>query len=203
MAKVGILGGTFDPIHNGHILLANQAYAEYQLDEIWFMPSGQPPHKKNHTVTESFHRCNMVQLAIVGCSHFIFSDFEVKRSGNTYTAQTLSLLHEQYPEHEFFFIVGADSLFEIEHWYHPEEIMSQTTLLVAKRSYKNESLDLELQAQYLRDQYQAQISFLHSPQLDIASIDLREKKRHGNSLQGRIPDSVESYIMEHHLYKEQ
>lgn len=203
MAKVGILGGTFDPIHNGHILLANQAYEEYQLDEIWFMPSGQPPHKKNHTVTESFHRCNMAQLAIAGCSHFIFSDFEVKRSGNTYTAQTLSLLHEQYPEHEFFFIVGADSLFEIEHWYHPEEIMSQTTLLVAKRSYKNESLDLELQAQYLRDQYQAQISFLHSPQLDIASIDLREKKRQGDSLQALIPNSVESYIIEHHLYKEQ
>ncbi len=99
MSNIGIMGGTFDPIHNGHLLLGKQAYLEYNLDYIWFMPSGQPPHKKNRHVTDSVHRCAMVKLALQGESTFLFSDFEVSRKGNTYTAQTLALLKEAYPYH--------------------------------------------------------------------------------------------------------
>jgi len=114
MAEIGIMGGTFDPIHNGHLMLGRQAYEEYHLDEVWFMPSGNPPHKKDHLVTDAALRCKMVRLAIEGFPKFRLSEFEVQRTGNTYTAETLRLLHLHYPEHRFYFIVGADSLYEIE-----------------------------------------------------------------------------------------
>ena len=117
MAKIGILGGTFDPVHNGHLALGKQAYEQFKLDEIWFMPSGHPPHKKSRLVTQGKEREDMVKLAIASVSYFVYSDFELKREGNTYTAQTLTLLREAYPQHEFYFIIGADSLYEIEQWY--------------------------------------------------------------------------------------
>ena len=85
MKKIGIMGGTFDPIHNGHLSIGKQAYLEYHLDEVWFMPSGHPPHKKDHFVTDAVHRCAMTKLAITDYPYFQFSDFEVKRAGNTYT----------------------------------------------------------------------------------------------------------------------
>ena len=109
MRRIGILGGTFDPVHNGHLLLGEQAYREYGLDEIWFMPCGHPPHKKSRLVTQGKEREDMVKLAIASVSYFVYSDFELKREGNTYTAQTLTLLREAYPQHEFYFIIGADS----------------------------------------------------------------------------------------------
>ena len=123
MAEIGIMGGTFDPIHNGHLLLGKQAYEEYKLDQIWFMPSGTPPHKKDHKVTDVKDRVAMVQLAIKKFPFFYCSDFEIQRPGNTYTAQTLQLLHQEYPKHRFYFIVGADSLYQIEKWYHPAEVL--------------------------------------------------------------------------------
>ena len=149
MAKIGILGGTFDPIHNGHLALGKQAYEQFSLDEIWFMPSGHPPHKKGRLVTEGKEREDMVKLAIASVPYFVYSDFELKREGNTYTAQTLSLLKEVYPQHEFYFIIGADSLYEIEQWYHPEMVMKQAVLLVAARSYEKDHPDFEKQVKYL------------------------------------------------------
>ena len=107
MGNIGILGGTFDPIHNGHLWLGEEAYREYGLDQIWFMPSGRPPHKQDHPVTDGQMREDMVKLAIKGHPHFVYSDFELKRPGNTYTAQTLRLLKEQYPQHTFYFIIDV------------------------------------------------------------------------------------------------
>ena len=101
--KVGIMGGTFDPVHNGHLLLGRQAYTEYHLDSVWFMPSGQPPHKRDHSVTDGTHRQAMVKLAIKDDPSFEFSDFEFQRNGNTYTAQTMALLKEAFPQHHFFY----------------------------------------------------------------------------------------------------
>lgn len=202
MADIGIMGGTFDPIHNGHLLLGRQAYEEYDLKEIWFMPSGRPPHKTDHRVTEVEERCEMVRLAIADYPYFAYSDFEVRRSGNTYTAQTLRLLQETYPQHRFFFIIGADSLFEIEKWYHPEEVMAQTTLLVAGREYEGAPRTLDEQITYLGVKYGASICRLHCEEVDISSAELREMEARGRRLYKYVPKSVEEYIVTRGLYQE-
>lgn len=202
MADIGIMGGTFDPIHNGHLLLGKQAYKEYHLNEIWFMPVGKPPHKSEHRVTAVEERCEMVRLAIAKYPYFVFSDFEAKRSGNTYTAQTLRLLKEAYPQHQFYFIVGADSLYEIEQWYHPEEVMAQTTLLVAGREYEGAPRTLDEQITYLGEKYGASIRRLHCEEVDISSAELREMEARGRRLYKYVPKSVEEYIVTRGLYQE-
>ena len=201
MAKIGIMGGTFDPIHNAHLMLGRQALKEYHLDEIWFMPSHNPPHKTDHRVTGTKDRCEMVKLAIAGEPCFRFSDFEITRSGNTYTAQTLKLLKEAYPEHTFFFIVGADSLYHIESWYHPEEVMRQVTILAAGRECEDAPCTLEEQAAYLIKKYRAAIFLLHSDTMEVSSQELREREMNGGGIHNQVPENVERYIEEHGLYQ--
>lgn len=201
MAKIGIVGGTFDPIHKGHLMLGHQAYREYELDEIWFMPSGIPPHKTDHRITDTNDRCEMVCLAIAGTPYFRFSDFEVKREGNTYTAETLRLLNQEYPEHHFYFIIGADSLYEIETWYHPELVMSQTTLLAADREYPNAPCTIDERIADLTERYHAQIFRLHCKEVLAASADIRRMLANGQSVQDYLPKAVESYIVAHNLYR--
>lgn len=203
MAKIGIMGGTFDPIHNGHLLLAKQAKEEYRLDEVWFMPSGQPPHKKDHPVTAAKERCAMVRLAIDGIPGFVFSDMEIRRVGNTYTAQTLSELNETYPQHEFFFIIGADSLYEIETWYHPAEVLTQAVILVAKREYGETRKTVEEQAAFLHRRFKADIRLLHCDEIDISSGELRGRDGKGKKRYQYVPAQVEEYIELHGLYQEQ
>ena len=202
MAEIGIMGGTFDPIHNGHLMLGRQAYEEYHLDEVWFMPSGNPPHKKDHLVTDAALRCKMVRLAIEGFPKFRLSEFEVQRAGNTYTAETLQLLHLRYPEHRFYFIVGADSLYEIENWFHPEQVMSQTILLAAGREYADAPRNMEEQIAYRKEKYKADIRMLHCREMDISSNELREMESHGHRISRYVPRSVENYIQIHKLYQD-
>lgn len=195
------MGGTFDPIHNAHLMLGRQALKEYHLDEIWFMPSHNPPHKTDHRVTGTKDRCEMVKLAIAGEPRFRFSDFEISRAGNTYTAQTLKLLKEAYPKHTFFFIVGADSLYHIESWYHPEEVMRQVTILAAGRECEDASCTLEEQAAYLIKKYGAAIFLLHSDTMEVSSQELREREMNGGRIHNLVPENVERYIEEHGLYQ--
>lgn len=200
MANIGIMGGTFDPIHNGHLLLGRQAFEEYGLDEVWYMPSGTPPHKTDHHVTDVEDRCEMVRLAIADTKGFALSEFEAKRSGKTYTAETLRLLREEYPEHRFFFIIGADSLYQIESWYHPSEVLECTTLLVACREYPEADCPIEEQIAHLMEHYRADIRRLHCEEFDISSGELRELLAKGRPVFKYIPKAVERYIADHHLY---
>ena len=110
MNKIGILGGTFNPIHTVHLQMAGAACNQYDLDEVWFMPSNHPPHKEESDIVSNEHRQRMIQFAISCCKKFRFSDFEYSRPGTTYTSDTLSLLHESYPDTQFYFIMGEDSL---------------------------------------------------------------------------------------------
>lgn len=200
MAKIGILGGTFDPIHNGHLQLGRKAYEEFGLERIWFMPSGTPPHKKYRRITEGKMRRDMVKLAIADTPCFLYSDFEMEREGNTYTAQTLTLLTKERREDEFYFIIGADSLYEIEHWFHPEQVMGQSVLLVAGRAYKPRHRNLEEQIAYLSGKYAARIYPIHAPQMDISSEEIRTAVAEGRSIAGFVPGAVEEYIRSHGLY---
>ncbi len=202
MANIGIVGGTFDPIHNGHLLLGRQAYVEYKLDSVWYMPSGQPPHKRSRIITDARKRCDMVSLALEGEAHFSLSEFETSRAGNTYTAQTLRLLKEAYPEHVFSFIVGADSLYEIENWYHPEQVLSSVRILAAEREYPKEHLSVDRQMAYLTEKYSCDIKKLHCNELDISSEEIRRMVRCKEDIRQFVPEKVGEYIQCHHLYQE-
>ena len=200
MRHIGILGGTFDPVHNGHLLLGEQAYREYGLDEIWFMPSHVPPHKKDHHITDGKTRIKMLELATKTIPYFHVSDFEMGREGNTYTAQTLALLKEAYPDMEIFFIIGADSLYQLETWYHPEQVMAQAVLLVSGRTYENGGVSLEDQIAYLKKKYGADIRILHNPKIEEASADIRKKAAMGVDLSKDMPRAVADYIRDQGVY---
>ena len=201
MKRIGIMGGTFDPVHNGHLLLGRQAYEEYGLDEIWYMPSHIPPHKKDHMITASEDRIAMLRLALEDIPYCVVSDFEMKREGNTYTAHTLALLKEEYPEYEFYFIIGADSLFQIERWYHPEKVMAMTSLLVSGREYEDAERSFDEQIAYLTEKYDAKILPLHNEEVDIASAEIRRRIAEGKDITKDVPKAVEQYINAHGLYR--
>ena len=202
MGKIGIMGGTFDPIHNGHLMLGEQAYKEYGLKEVWYMPSGHPPHKKSRNVTEPAIRLVMTELAVKAYKGFVCSDFEIKRTGYTYTAQTLRLLHEAYPEHSFYFIIGADSLYEIENWYEPDLVLAQAVILTAWREYEEADRSMERQIAYLASKYNADIRTLHCGEMDISSAELRRMIARDQSIADYVPGEVVAYIKAHGLYQE-
>ena len=201
MKRIGIMGGTFDPIHQGHLMIGKQAYEEYHLDCVWYMPSRTPPHKKDHPVTAAEHRCAMVEEAIRPFPYFLLSDFELERTqGNTYTADTLRLLKEQYPQVEFYFIVGADSVMDIEKWYQPDYVLQAVTFLAAERECEDTERSLGEQIRYLTKKYHANILRLHCVELDVASEDIRRAVAEGESVAELVPASVLSYIKKHSLY---
>ena len=201
MKRIGIMGGTFDPVHNGHLLLGKQAYEEYGLDEIWYMPSHIPPHKKDRKITESEDRIAMLHLALQDLPFCVVSEFEMKREGNTYTAHTLELLQQEYPDFQFYFIIGADSLFQIESWYHPEKVMALTTLMVSGREYEKAQCTFDEQIAYLTEKYQAKILPLHNEEVDIASADIRKCIAENKDITKVVPERVARYIEEHGLYR--
>ena len=203
MARIGIMGGTFDPIHNGHLMLGRQAYREYHLDQVWYMPSGQPPHKKGNHITAAADRCAMVSLAVEKEPGLFLSEFETSREGTTYTAITLSLLREERPRDEFYFIIGADSLYEIEGWYHPERIMAMAGLLAAPREYGKAVRTLDEQIEHLRLTYNARIGRLHCGEVDISSHEVRQAVKEGRDVGDLVPPAVLCYIRGHHLYQEE
>lgn len=201
--RIGIMGGTFDPIHLGHLMLGRQAYEEYELDCVWYMPSKRPPHKKDHDITSPKERCEMIEAAIEGTSYFRLSDFELKRSGeNTYTADTLRLLNETYPSFEFYFILGADSIRDIESWYHPEDVLQSAVLLAAERPLEEQRRTMDAQIEYLKDKYGAKILRLHCQEIDVASAEIRDRIAKGLSTEGMLPKPVIAYIEQHDLYSD-
>ncbi len=139
--KIGILGGTFDPIHRVHLSLAKQAKEQYHLEEVWLMPSGDPPHKSGKTITPGAKRLKLVELAVSNQSGLVASDYELRRKGKIYTAETLEQLSAEQPEAEWYFIMGGDSLLYLDEWYHPERIFHYAVILVAVRG---ECLELEM-----------------------------------------------------------
>lgn len=197
--KIGIMGGTFDPIHIGHLILAETAKAMYNLDVVYVMPNGNPKYKSHRNVTDAKIRMEMVNLAIEDNSNLAISDMEVRRDGYTYTYETLQLLKQENPDDEIYFILGADSLFSIDSWKCPELIAPNCIILIANRD-RVEEHRLHTQTLYLKEKYGMHIDFLDCPCLDISSQMLREMVAKGRSIRYYVPEKVRQYIIEKGLY---
>lgn len=200
--KIGILGGTFNPIHFGHIKLAQAAYRQLFLDRVIFMPSGQSYMKRNMYVLPGEQRLKLIDLSIKDISYFESSDIEIKRQGNTYTYETLQYLHDENPDDEFYFILGADCLFSIEKWIKPECIFEQCTIVAAVRNGMDKKT-LKNQAIHLQSKFGAKIILLEFEETDISSTEIRERLKRGEPVQDFIPDCVAEYIHTHMLFKKQ
>lgn len=200
--KVGILGGTFDPVHTAHLILAETAWQQFQLDTVLIMPSGNPPHKEGREISASSHRIRMLQLAIDDNKHFKLSTVEVERAGKTYTAETLTELCRYNTDCCYYFIVGADSLFQIEQWRQPEIILSHTILLAAVRDHMEEAQTRERIA-YLKEKYGAECYLLQTPNMMISSSLIRDRVSQGESIRYLVPRDVEKYIYQNKLYSKE
>lgn len=201
MSKIGIMGGTFDPIHNGHLKLADQAYREISLDRILFIPNHIPWMKQDREITDVNHRLEMVRLAIEAFSAYELSTVEIDAGGNSYTYQTLETLKTQYPKDEFYFILGADSLFSLENWVHPEKIMENAVILAAVRDDCDRS-GLSDKCRLLTEKYQARIRMLTMPPVDISSTKIREDFYTDPAVSDLVPVKVAEYIREYGLYRQ-
>ena len=197
--KVGILGGTFDPVHLGHLLLAESAYNQFDLDVVLIMPSGNPPHKSINEITLAEHRNTMIRLAIDDNRHLKLSTFEQERDGFIYTADTLKLLRENNEDCEYYFIVGGDSLASIDKWYHPERIFANATILGAIRD-DVDNMALAQRADEFKQRYNADIRLLKIPNIAISSREIRDNVKDGKSIKYMVPKDVERYIYNNKLY---
>jgi nicotinate-nucleotide adenylyltransferase len=198
--RLGILGGTFDPIHHGHLVAAEEARRQLQLDQVLFVPTGIPPHKPRHPISPSFHRLRMIELATAGKPYLAISRVDVDRSGPCYTVDTLELLRAEWgPEPTFFFIEGADSLADISTWYQPQRLIALCELAVVERP--GVELNLPQMETHLPG-LTAHIHWVQMPRLEISSSDLRARVRVGWPISFLVPPAVEAYIQERGLYKD-
>ena len=201
MKKVGIMGGTFNPIHFGHLFLAESAYEQLELDKVIFIPSKNPPHKVVAGNITQEQRVRMISLSIRDNPHFELSLMELERDGVTYTADTLAILTEANPDTEYFFLVGADSLMQLHTWKNPEKICALCRLAAAGRDDMDREL-LARQAEMLKNTYNARICFIDMPAIRISSSDIRARIASGKSIKYYVHADVEKYITEDRLYRE-
>ena len=200
--KVGIMGGTFDPIHYGHLILAQNALDTFSLDEILFVPSGTPWLKESTKVLSKNKRVSMTGMAIEDNPDFALSTIEIDREGNSYSYETVEELKRLQPKTDFYFIMGADSLLEIERCKHPDRLMTECTILVAVRDDCDRE-GLEKQIIYLTDKYQADIKILPANRIDISSTKIRRMIQEGKSVRYMLPDQVIRFIQKNHLYRQE
>lgn len=198
--RVGIMGGTFDPIHYGHLLLAQTAIETHHLDEILFIPSGTPWLKDSSQVLDKKTRVSMTGIAIEDNPNFALSTIEIDREGNSYSYETLEILKEKNPGNCYYFILGADSLLEIEKWKNPHRLMKSCTLLTAVRDDCDMDA-LKKQIFYLQETYGAVVEILPMKRIDISSTDIRQKIREEKSIRYLLPDAVMEFIEKNHIYK--
>jgi nicotinate-nucleotide adenylyltransferase len=197
--RIGIFGGTFDPVHMGHLILAEQCRAQAQLDQVWFVPNALPPHKASG-VTRFEQRCEMIELAIAGHGAFRVDRIEQERSEPSFTAITLQRLHERHPGTEFSLLLGSDCLPDLPGWYEPRRVIELASLVVVPRpgvmlwtaERLARAMGVEVSAVRLR--------FVACPMIEIASRELRRAMADGMSIRYMVPRSVEEYIHDRKLY---
>jgi nicotinate-nucleotide adenylyltransferase len=200
--KLGIMGGTFDPIHTGHLVVAEMARQQFSLNKVIFVPAGIPPHKISKELALPKDRFEMVRLAISDNPFFDVSQCEINKGKVTYTVETLSEFMSSYPEGTvLYFIIGADSLLELKDWRDPSKLFDLSIILVYGRSGSEKELAFE-EAQSLKANYNARIEFVEGPVIDISSTMIREMIMNDMSVKYIVPDVVLEYIQRNSLYRE-
>lgn len=193
--KVGIMGGTFDPVHNGHLIIAENVRNEFSLDKILFIPSARPPHKENNLISPAIDRYNMVNLSIASNEHFFSSTVEIDREGQTYTIDTLKQLKEQNEEYELYFIIGQDAMKLIHTWKDYEMLFDYANFIVVSRmSYDPNDIKMA------NPNHLKKIQFADTPVIEISSTEIRHKVRQKESIKYMVDQLVEKYIYKEKLY---
>ncbi len=198
--KLGIFGGTFDPVHYGHLILAETAREACRLDEVRFLPAYSPPHKRDQSISTGKHRVEMLELATAGYPEFVVDQRELNRQGTSFTVETLAEITEQLPEAELHFLMGADSLIDLPNWKQPQRI-AQLAKIVAVNRDSNSSEDLREAVNNLPDVIQGSVEIVEMPQIGISARDLRLRISEKRSIRFLTPRAVERYIQEHGLYR--
>jgi nicotinate-nucleotide adenylyltransferase len=190
---VGLFGGSFHPPHLAHLIVAETVREQFALDQVWWFPAYQPPHKTSRELAPAAHRLVMTEWATEGNPYFSVSDLEVRREGTSYTVDTVRGLQEAYPDHAFSLIIGSDSLHGFGSWHKPEEIVARVPLIVYKRPG---SVAAVVEAR-LADR----VRFADAPLLEISGTDIRTRLREDRSTRYLVPDPVRTYIARHGLYR--
>ena len=197
--KVGILGGTFNPIHTGHLILAQNALEWCGLDKVLIMPSGCSYLKDPGTIADTQHRIEMTRLAIADNPAFELSLIETEREGNSYTCDTLEILCRENPDIRYYYIVGEDTLFGMENWKDPQIIFAKSTIVCAQREGQPDDL-LWNKVEYLKKEFKADIIIMDVPEVAVSSSMIRRLLSEGKSCRYYLSDSVAKYIRDSGLY---
>jgi len=196
--KIGIYGGSFDPVHKGHVNAALTFKEELSLDKIIVIPAYQPPHKKGLALTPSEHRMNMCRLAFEGLEGFEVSDIEILRADEGYMADTVAQIREIYPDDELYLLIGGDMLLYFQKWYAWSKITDEAVLAVAARNWDDDAA-LEAEAAVLRS-YGAEVRIVPIDVKEISSTAVRETVRRADDISSMVPEGVDEYIWDHYLY---
>jgi nicotinate-nucleotide adenylyltransferase len=207
--RLGILGGTFDPVHYGHLLLAESCREACRLDQVWFLPAAVPPHKQGQELAPGHQRIEMLELAIAGNPAFRVEHYEVRRGDVNYTVDTLEHIHQLDPTNELFFLLGADSLADLPNWKEPGRLCQLATPVVVGRSIvglegkDRPPLDLSGLGHLLTSKRLAAIRQhqVQMPRIDLSSSEIRRRVSEGLSIRYRTPRAVEKYIETQGLYR--
>jgi nicotinate-nucleotide adenylyltransferase len=199
--RIGLLGGTFDPIHVGHLILAERVREEAGLDAVWFLPSFQPPHKNDDVMTPYAKRVEMVSLALAGAKQFRIEQIERELTSPSYTVHTLKALRQRDPQNDFHLIVGADCLPDLPKWFEPQTILKQAKILAVPRPGVERWTPERLAASLGLTLNDVKLTYIESPLIQIASREIRARVAAGQSIRYLVPAAVEDYIHSHQLYE--
>lgn len=199
-ARIGILGGSFDPVHTGHVGLARDALIQAELDEVLMIPARLQPFKQDRTPASGEDRMQMLRLALENDPKISPCSYELEHDGVSYTYLTLQAMQEKYgADSRLFFITGTDSILKLHTWMHAEELLTGYSYIVGSRpGYRDE--EMKEAVRNLRETYGTEILIIHNRQIDISATEIREAIAAGRSLDGMVPPAVERYIREHGLY---
>jgi nicotinate-nucleotide adenylyltransferase len=199
MQRIGILGGTFDPPHVGHLILAEYSAEALELDHLFFVPAADPPHKQGETKTPVYHRLAMLQCAIADNARFSLSRIDVDRPGPHYSLDMVRIVRDEFPQSDIYFVMGGDSFRDLPTWHNPQALIALCTIVVMRRPYDHIRPDMH---EAILPRLATRVILIDAPLLEISSTDIGERLRQGRSVRYLVPDTVLTYINENNLYQD-